>query len=49
MQITSKITSKNNDTVKLYSALSASASKRRDLRLFVIEGRRLAVRHICLK
>ncbi len=41
MQITSKITSKNNDTVKLYSALSASASKRRDLRLFVIEGRRL--------
>ncbi len=41
MHITSKITSKNNDMVKLYSALSASASKRRSLHLFVIEGRRL--------
>lgn len=41
MHITGKITSKNNDTVKIYSALAASASKRRDSGLFVVEGRRL--------
>lgn len=41
MHITGEIISKNNDTVKLYSALAASASRRRESGLFVIEGRRL--------
>ncbi len=41
MDIAAKITSRSNDTVKLCAALAASAAKRRETGLFILEGRRL--------